>query len=485
MLKVAQLLPLALLASLSTPAFAGGGTALLLGGSVTGGAVSQEAQAVIAEGVAVEVATDAQWTAKTAAQFAAYRALVIGDPTCFGPGVSASITAATSNNAVWGPQCDGNTILIGTDEVFHNGQGGEQLTNGGIKFVLADATKTGFYCSLSCYYHDTPLLTPVPLLSGLPNIPGGFTVRGVGCYNNAHIVATHPAFTATGVTDATLSNWSCSVHEAFDTWPTAGINPFLVLAIAQDIGSSYTAPDGTVGTPYILARGAGLVVDSNITLDPALTLCKPINSMMCVTATVTENGSPVVGTTVTFTITAGPSAPLVGMGVTNGAGQATFCWTSAVIGVDNIIAQYVDSTGATQTSNTAAVEWCEAECYLVVGRGGSGSTWTIGNTVFNTQLTSVRSAFVVLMNDYPSFPVPNLPVGTQWNFSGQILMRNPVVFPSNPDQWSQRMRVTIDPGQMVSGQLFGTLNGINIGLTTFTDPSGNLRFAFPFTVNGM
>jgi PKD repeat protein/lysophospholipase L1-like esterase len=56
-----------------------------------------------------------------------------------------------------------------------------------------------------------------------------------------------------GLTDNALSSWGCSVHEAFDSYPS----DFVVLAMARNIGSTYTAPDGTVGTPYILARGAG------------------------------------------------------------------------------------------------------------------------------------------------------------------------------------------------------------------------------------
>jgi hypothetical protein len=75
----------------------------------------------------------------------------------------------------------------------------------------------------------------------------------VGCWNDAHIVATHPALD--GLTDANLSNWSCSVHEAFDSVPSG----FLTLAIAEGAGPSQTTfPDGSVGTPYILARGEGL-----------------------------------------------------------------------------------------------------------------------------------------------------------------------------------------------------------------------------------
>lgn len=459
-------------------------TALILDGTVTGGAGSTEALRCIFNGVNVEVVSDAGWTAKTAAQFGSYRALILGDPTCFGPGVSPSIATATANNSVWGPQVDGNTIIVGTDPVFHNGQGGLQFNNSCIDFILADAAKTGALLSLSCYYDSVPSGTAVPLLDALPAVtPGAFTVTGVNCYNNAHIVASHPALA--GSTDATLSNWSCSVHEAFVTWQSTGINPFVVLAIARDLGSVYTAPDGSVGTPYILARGAGLVVDSNITLAPALTLCKPINSNMSLTATVTENGVPVVGTQVCFNVIAGPNTGTSFCDVTNGAGQAKFNYTSLLPGVDTVIAQYVDSLGLTQTSNTAAVEWCEAECYLVVGRGGGSASWQIGETLFNTQLGSVRQYWVVTMADNPSLVVPNLPAGQTLSFSTQVLMRNPAQFPANPDQWSNRMRVVVHPGQFVSGELFGTSNGINLSLTTFTDPQGQVYMRFPFVVQGM
>jgi cysteine-rich repeat protein len=85
---------------------------------------------------------------------------------------------------------------------------------------------------------------------------GSFTVLGQflfsSCPANSHIVAVHPALS--GITDATLSNWGCSAHEAFDTFPS----DFLVLAINSDISQTFTAPDGTVGGPYILARGETL-----------------------------------------------------------------------------------------------------------------------------------------------------------------------------------------------------------------------------------
>ena len=219
---------------------------LILGSTVSSGMSSIEAQEVSALGLTPVVVDDATWSAKSTAEFAGYRALVLGDATCS----SAKPTAAEATTDKWGPAVTGSVLINGTDPVFHAAQGGEALTRRAIDFAVSDTSKTGLYVSLSCYYHDTGPNTPVPVLDALR--PGGFTVTGVGCYNDAHIVATHPALD--GLTDDALSNWSCSVHEAFDTWPA----DFTVLAMAKDFGSAFTGSDGTVGTPYILASGQGL-----------------------------------------------------------------------------------------------------------------------------------------------------------------------------------------------------------------------------------
>jgi hypothetical protein len=228
---------------------AAAGPVLILNSTVTGGLASDEALAAIAAGKTVELASDAQWAAKTAAEFGAYDALIMGDPTC---GSVGSIAAAEANRTTWSPTIDGNIVLIGTDERFHSGQGGLQLTNSAVKFAGDAAGKTGLMVSLSCYYHSASGMTHnIPVLDQF----GTFTAVGVDCYNDAHIVATHPALA--GLTDASLSNWSCSVHEGFAAFPAS----FLTLAIAENISGPFTRtyPDGTFGVPYILARGEGLV----------------------------------------------------------------------------------------------------------------------------------------------------------------------------------------------------------------------------------
>ena len=221
---------------------------LILAGTVTGGTNSVEAKAAQGLGYTVEVVNDAVWGVKTSADFATYRAIILGDANCSSS--RSPLGAAEKNRNVWGPVVNGNVIAVGTDPVYHLSTA---LTNNSVKFASAQEGKTGMYVNLSCYYHDTAAHTVVPVLDPF----GTFTVTGVGCYNDAHIVATHS--TLTGLTDSLLSNWSCSVHEAFDAYPASNFTP---LVIARDptygarLPGSKDFADGSHGVPYILARGA-------------------------------------------------------------------------------------------------------------------------------------------------------------------------------------------------------------------------------------
>ena len=339
----------AMLLMAAVPASAAPGEVLILDSTVSGGAGSTLAQKFVLAGKTPVVVSPVTWSSMTASQFDSYDAIVLGDPTCSGLGPEA---AATANAAVWSSVVDGNVVIIGTDETFHEGQGGAQLMEKASAFSVAEAGKTGAYISLSCYYHGTAAGTPVPLLSGF----GSFTASGVGCFNDAHIVATHPVLS--GLTDATLSDWNCSVHEGFDSWPVS----FEVLAIAEGIGAVFTAPDGTVGTPYILARGVTVI--SDIDLTPA-SATNDIGTSHTVTATVTTDdpdpGTPVVGTTVTFEVVAGPHTGTTGTDATNASGEAEFSYTGTTAGTDTIEATFVDAAGRTQRSNRVEKTWVAGE----------------------------------------------------------------------------------------------------------------------------
>jgi hypothetical protein len=327
---------------------------LILEGTVTGGASSIEASEVVAKGLTPVVVDDSTWAAMTTAEFASYRAIILGDPTCGG----ATPSAAAANAATWGAAVTGNVVIVGTDAVFHAAQGGDALTRRGVDFALDQADKTGAYITLSCYYHDTAANTAVPLLDALR--PGGFTVTGVGCYNDAHMVATHPALA--GLTDADLSNWSCSVHEAFDKWPA----DFTVLAIAKDFGASFTASDGTIGTPYILARGAGLR-SFPLSLDPT-SQDLAVGATAKVTAQLLDGATsaPVAGSVLRFRVASGPNAGASGTCApsscaTDAAGQVAWSYRGEAVGT-HTVQTWLDTNGdgapsAGEPQTTAAVTW--------------------------------------------------------------------------------------------------------------------------------
>lgn len=222
---------------------------------------SVEQEAAEALGFTVEVATPAQWAGKSAADFASYRAIILGEPNCsLDPG---SMAAAEANRGTWGPAIKGNVIVLGNDTTFHV-LGGIPLpanprlvTQKGIEFATAHPL-TGAFVSLSCYYTNSPPNTSVPVLSPFTN-GSAFTVEGnLACDGTMHNPGVGPA--SLGVlTDPVLSNWGCSVHEGFNSFPSN----FSVVAIDANhqTGPGVLGfPDDSTGLPYIVAKTAPPVV---------------------------------------------------------------------------------------------------------------------------------------------------------------------------------------------------------------------------------
>jgi hypothetical protein len=349
-----------------------GNSVLILDTTVWGGVTSQEAVETLALGFDVVVNDAATWSTMTTANFATFRAIVLGDPFC--QGTPAAVMPAVANRTVWSPVVTGNILITGTDEALHGESSpgakdmGKNLTRRGIAFATNDPTKTGMYVSLSCYWDGAPV-TPQPLV--LMDQFGTFMFHGqLGCYNNAHIVATAPGLTGPSVgmppvpllLDANLSNWSCSMHEGFDSWPAN----FSVFAIGKDLTTIYTATDGTKGIPYIIVRGEKVEVVTNIQLGPK-TATNPLNTNHTVTATITP--APPPGTIVTFTVVAGPNVGATGTGTTNVGGSAS--WTYPGVGgpgTDYIVATWTEK-GVTYTSNTVQKIWrpCDLPNFSITG----------------------------------------------------------------------------------------------------------------------
>lgn len=196
------------------------------------------------------VATPEEWNGMTTADFGKYKAIIIPDPEC---GAVDDVNFLDATKDVWSPAVEGNIILIGTDPGFHSSSrdGALTLIDDGVNFA-ASGNGTGLYYALSCYYDSVDAAT-VDSLSYF----GSIQVRGqLACYNDAHLVAESPALGT--LDDAALSDWSCSVHEVFTSFPTTGPLAFEPLAIAQGATGDGLKDfaDGTSGIPYIIVKGA-------------------------------------------------------------------------------------------------------------------------------------------------------------------------------------------------------------------------------------
>jgi Bacterial Ig-like domain (group 1) len=104
----------------------------------------------------------------------------------------------------------------------------------------------------------------------------------------------------------------------------------------------------------------GLSVVGEVTSPPKIELApltaeNPVGASHTVTATVTEDGVPQSGVTVTFTVTG--ANPQTGTGTTNAKGEATFTYKGEKAGEDTIVASFKDKTGATDESNAVKKTW--------------------------------------------------------------------------------------------------------------------------------
>lgn len=200
--------------------------------SVTFSGFQNEQTLAQSAGLQVTVADSATWSHMTTADFAAFSAIVFGDPTC-STSANYTLSGAIANLSTWGPAITGPVVLIGTDYIYHQQQGGLLMAQNALKWV-SGTTRTGLFMSLSCYFFSASSGTPISFLTPL----GSFKVVGQNYSSDVVKILqpTHPIFQ--GVTEASLSFWGESIHEMFTAFPSS----FVPLATAGD------------GTPYIIAK---------------------------------------------------------------------------------------------------------------------------------------------------------------------------------------------------------------------------------------
>lgn len=355
----------------ASPAWAETGKkALVLGSSVSGGAGSVEAVHATALGFDVTVVGDGVWGAMTAAQFADYQLLVVGDPTCNRLPRVVSQNATALADAVMaragGNTRVGNRILIGTDPVFHRSRGGDPLIRTGLDFAGVRDGATNLYLTFSCWDEDwdgngrpdgqdllLPKLTIDPSATWTQN-------QRPPCGGSASLISNAAQFST--LSSSHLQGWFCSVHETFPRFPT----DWSALAIATDTptrptcGTDVATGASVCGEAFVLIAGSGIVVES-----PALgltppTATNPVGTTHTVTATVTNpDRTPRPGTEVSFVVT-GANAGAAGTCspascVSDSAGEVRFTYTGANEGEDTINAAI--TVDGSRQSATAVKTW--------------------------------------------------------------------------------------------------------------------------------
>jgi hypothetical protein len=188
---------------------------LLIYGPTLFGSPQNEQTIAESLGYTVTVVDEATWSSMTTSDFASYSAIVFGDPTCIAdPGI---LDSAVANRTTWSPAVTGNIVVIGTDPVFHQGEGQAlKLIANGLSWT-AHGSGTGLYADLSCYYGSSPPGTTIDLLAEF----GSFGVQGqVSDPESVGITvlgSRHPVLR--GITSAGLSNWGNSIHEEITASP--------------------------------------------------------------------------------------------------------------------------------------------------------------------------------------------------------------------------------------------------------------------------
>ncbi len=476
-------LPLTIAVATAQPAHAAGPAALINTDTVSG-APSVEENLAVSAGFTATRANGAQWGALSAADFAKYQVLIIGDPTC--GRLAASVTA---NAAVWAPVVmgtsvntkPGNRVLIGTDPVYHRGghPGANTLIKDGIAFAGKLLGRTGVYLDVTC--SDGPDSAAVLSLLDRLSVGGGtWTENGTPpCGGSVSLIAANPDFA--GLTSADLQGWSCSDHETFPKFR----DDWIPLAVATDTpsrptcGTEPSTGAAVCGEAYVLIAGTGVVVTApDISLTPT-EATNPAGTSHTVTATVTRAGSPVSGQTVSFTIT-GQNAGVAGVCAppactTDASGKVSFTYTDVNgAGDDTIIASFTDPDTGTKEQASAIKHWIGKASPAIATTpsgsvpaggnvsdsatlsGGSSPTGTItfslfgpGDTTCKTVIAT-RSAAVAGNGTYGSGNVPVAAAGTyNWVAAyGGDANNNPAASGCGDE------KVVVTP-QILTGRAFG------------------------------
>lgn len=389
--------------------------------------VSLEQYAAEQDGYTVTVRSGPEWEAMTAAEFASYQVLIVGDPSCGGTALSAVESAHTWTPVVMGDGANplvGNRVVIGTDPEYHYAaghHGAEHLVQDGIAFAGGVAGATGIYFDTSCT--DLPEsaqeeaerlagddLRPAEVTQPILEGPDGRDKNDVlehlteapskeawtedtdpPCGGEVGQVAANPVFdTGTSkLLDGDIQGWGCSVHIAFPTFPS-DFFPLAVdteTALKPTCGTDPEAGEEVCGEAYVLLAGEGIVAEApNLTLTPK-TETTPAGGTHTVVAYVHQGETPLAEKVVTFTVT-GQNRGVSGTCTTSAGAADPECKTDASgvvrftytdsngVGTDTIDASVTLETTHEETIPVEDVKPAAAVVSTTTERATAAEQWT-------------------------------------------------------------------------------------------------------------
>jgi hypothetical protein len=173
------------------------------------------------------------------------------------------------------------------------------------------------------------------------------------------------------------------------------------------------------------------------------------------------------------------------VGIEDASGTTGTAWTSGVGAGDCV--QFVLSLACPPP-----------ECHLVFAQSTGNDTFNANGHTWNTQLDNVYAFYPVWLDDMPTFQIPpftNFPI--RWanirnlmmmdvpfqQYSVQVVMWNPEVFPGNPEQYTDVLNVTVWLSGNVQVTRTGSVDHMGIDYEVFSQDGYNY-LRFPFTIDG-
>lgn len=297
-----------------------------------------------------------------------------------------------------------------------------------------------------------------------------------------------------GTSGSTHPNVSATQTVMVSTPPPAGDlalftgpigNPGTITLPVTAVGTSVATGSGNIVTQFTQDASADLQVCYNFLPNtppvftcPGLQMASvgvPFSVQICASDTDPTDTVTLTSTALPAGATLTPTLPTSGNPVCT-----TFDWTpiNSQTGTTSVT---FTATDTHQRTSSCTLTILVAECHMLFGAAPGNTPQIVFGHLYDTQLGGVRRFYPVTMIDMPSFPVNQLPP----QFTMQVVMYNPTVFPANPSQWSQALTVHNLGGGQINSVLSGTLNGIHVSSNVFTTPTGQVRVNFPFTIDGM